>query len=95
MEAYDDKERYKILKNIGVSRKEVTKSVSKQLLLVFGLPLIVGISHSIFALVILNKMMPISIVKPCFAVMVVYLIFYVAYYFVTVNSFVRTVDAGV
>lgn len=95
MEAYDDRDKYTMLKKIGASRKEIKKSISKQLLVVFGLPLVVGISHSSFALVILRKMMPISILKPCLAVMGVYMIFYIIYYFATVNSFVRTIDTAV
>ena len=56
-EGYDDKERYRILKNVGMSNDEIHKTVSFQIKLVFFLPLIVAIIHIAFAFKIITKML--------------------------------------
>lgn len=48
-EGYEDKERYEILQNVGMSHKEVRKSINSQVLTVFFLPLITAGIHMVFA----------------------------------------------
>ena len=48
-EGYEDKERYEILQNVGMSHKEVKKSINSQVLTVFFLPLITAGVHVGFA----------------------------------------------
>lgn len=45
-DAHADKARYEILRRIGVSRREIYKSIAKQTLFVFALPQTVGLVHS-------------------------------------------------
>lgn len=49
-EAADSKEKYKILRKIGVDEKQIRKSLFAQCGLFFGLPLMLGIIHSIFGI---------------------------------------------
>ncbi|MDR6553420.1 ABC transporter permease [Paenibacillus qinlingensis] len=49
-DANEDKERYAILRKIGVSRKEIRTTIAKQTLFVFMLPLLIGVVHSIMVL---------------------------------------------
>lgn len=44
-EGYDDRERYKIMEKVGMSRLEVKNAISSQVRVVFFLPLIVSYSH--------------------------------------------------
>ncbi len=44
-EGYDDRERYEILQKVGMDDKEVKKTISRQILLVFFLPLAAAVLH--------------------------------------------------
>lgn len=47
-EGYEDKERFEILQNVGMSHQEVKKSISAQILIVFFLPLVTAGVHVAF-----------------------------------------------
>lgn len=53
-ESYDDKERYEIMQNVGMSHTEVKKTIRSQVLTVFFLPLIVAGVHVAFAFPIMS-----------------------------------------
>ena len=38
-EGYEDRERYRIMRKVGLSRREIRRSISSQILIVFFLPL--------------------------------------------------------
>ena len=44
-EGYDDKERFQIMQKVGMSKKEVRRSIRSQVISVFLLPLIVSVIH--------------------------------------------------
>jgi putative ABC transport system permease protein len=93
-EAHSDKGRYDILRKIGVSKKEIWNSVAKQTLFVFGLPLAVGIVHSTM---ILKALLSINLITfnfafPIFISVTAYIIIYIFYYVLTVNSFNKIVN---
>ncbi|MBM7645953.1 putative ABC transport system permease protein [Scopulibacillus daqui] len=92
-EATADKDRYDILRKIGVSNKEIKGSIAKQILFIFALPLILGILHSAFALASLSKLLGQNIVIPVLISMGVYTLIYIIYYFLTVNSYDKIVKA--
>lgn len=54
-DANDDKEKYKILKNIGVSKKDLGKAIRKEVSLFYILPLSIGLLHSFFAIQALGR----------------------------------------
>lgn len=56
-EGYEDKERYEIMQKIGMSRDEVKKSISSQILTVFFLPLAGAIIHLAAAFKMITKLM--------------------------------------
>ncbi len=49
-EATDNREKYIVLRKIGVDEKEISKSLFAQCAMFFGLPLIVAVIHSIFGI---------------------------------------------
>ncbi|MCX7885315.1 MAG: FtsX-like permease family protein [Caloramator sp.] len=55
LEGYDDKERYSIMKKIGMSCEKIRQIIKSQVLTVFFMPLIVAVIHLIFAFNILTK----------------------------------------
>ena len=56
-EGYDDRERYVIMQNVGMSREEVKKSIHSQILTVFFLPLITAGIHVVFAFPLMDKIL--------------------------------------
>lgn len=48
-EGYEDRERYRIMRKVGLSRREIRRSISSQILIVFFLPLAAAGLHVTFA----------------------------------------------
>ena len=91
-EASGDSKRYNILRKIGANKKEIQNSIAKQMSVIFGLPLVVGVSHSIVAMKILEPMIKTNIWYPVFVVVAVYMIIYFAYYLLTVKFYCRILN---
>ncbi|TYP73025.1 FtsX-like permease family protein [Paenibacillus methanolicus] len=94
-EAQSDSSRYAILRNIGVSRREISISIAMQSLFVFGLPLAVGILHSaLFLQVLMNfNLIGKEATIPIVMSIAAYAIIYTGYYGLTVQSCRRIVEA--
>lgn len=90
-EASSDKARYLILHKIGVKKREIRKSVAKQVLFIFALPLAFGIAHCAVALMALSKLMMTSLVVPVVSCMGIYVCIYLIYYFLTVHAYCKIV----
>ncbi|MBC6179064.1 ABC transporter permease, partial [Listeria welshimeri] len=63
-EAYNDIGTFDILQKIGLNRKDIRKTLAKQLLVVFLIPLVIGILHSSFALIGLSHMLALDLTMP-------------------------------
>lgn len=94
-EAHSDKNRYEILRKIGVSRKEIRTTIIKQTLFVFALPLLVGILNAgmLTTSLVLKYSMDIQqdIISFIYA-MTMYGVIYLVYYVLTINSYNRIVN---
>jgi putative ABC transport system permease protein len=91
MEAADDEKRYETLRKIGMSRKEIKKSIAKQLLITFAMPLIIALCHSTVALIVFQRLINEGIMKYCIVIMLSYIFMYYIYYTITVNSYTNIV----
>lgn len=56
-EGYDDQGRYEILQKVGMSHGEIKKSIKRQIILVFFLPLITAIIHICFAFNVIKHLL--------------------------------------
>ena len=56
-EGYDDKERYSILKKVGMSYDEIKSSIRSQILIIFFLPLSFAFLHIVFAFKMITKLL--------------------------------------
>lgn len=90
-EANEEKDRYAILRKIGVSKKDISWSIKKQVLTMFVLPLSVGLIHSAFALKAFNVILNAHILKPVIITMIGYSIIYFAYYYLTINYYKKII----
>lgn len=95
-EANEAKGNYEILRKIGVSKKDIRKSIKKQTLFVFGLPLIVGIIHSSvllnFISNFISSLIGASLMVPILTAMASFVVIYAGYYVLTVNTYDQIVN---
>lgn len=56
-EGYEDKKRFRILQDVGLSKGEVSETIRSQVLFVFFLPLLTAITHIFVAFPLVNKLL--------------------------------------
>ncbi|MDF2881074.1 MAG: hypothetical protein K0R54_1631 [Clostridiaceae bacterium] len=56
-EGYDDKERFEIMQKVGMSRRDIKKTIRSQVLMVFFLPLAAAVIHIAFAFPMITKLL--------------------------------------
>ncbi|MGN4426464.1 FtsX-like permease family protein [Bacillus cereus group sp. MYBK30-1] len=84
--ASKDITRYQMLRKIGVRRELLTKSIYKELFLVFLFPAIVGIAHVLVGMNIFGFIL----IDPYFRIwlpIVIFVVIYTIYYFITVQLY--------
>lgn len=86
-DSIDNKERYKVLKEIGVDEKMINKSLFKQIGIYFLLPISLAIIHSIVGIKVASKVVSmfgdINIVKNIIIAMIVIIVIYGGYFVIT------------
>ena len=97
-EGYEDKQRYEIMKKVGMSNLEVRVSIRSQVRIVFFLPLVTAAIHTIAAFPMMTKLLQILNLtnKPLFAgcLLATFVVFAIIYYIVfkiTSRSYYRIV----
>ena len=92
MEAREDKNKFIILRKIGVSQKEIKKAISKEVMILFGWPFMVAVINSYVASIVLGKMMALKMRKSFAIIISVYAVLYSIYYLITVKSYIKTIS---
>ncbi|BAU28751.1 putative ABC transport system permease protein [Aneurinibacillus soli] len=90
-EANEAKKQYEILRKIGMTNKEVKRSIARQMRVIFTAPLLLGVCHSIVALLILAIQLKADFTVPMAGTLGMYTLVYVFYYFLTVHSYYKIV----
>ncbi|MEH6944067.1 ABC transporter permease [Bacillus sp. JJ722] len=90
-EAEEDKSQYNMLHKMGVSAKEMRKSIASQVFVIFFAPLSVGLLHSAVALKTFSNLLSMNLVKPVIIWMIAYTIIYGLYYILTIVSYNRII----
>lgn len=95
-ESHEDRSRYEILRKIGVSKKEVNAVIRKQMMFVFGLPLIIGVVHGLVILQIASNIFSVligtNLTVPIVITTLLYFIIYLSYYLLTLTTVKKTVN---
>ena len=98
-EGYDDKERYSILKKVGMSFEEIKVSIKSQILIIFFLPLSFAIIHIAFAFKMITKLLllfnltNVSLFLMCTIItLFVFSIIYAIVYGLTAKAYYRIVS---
>ncbi|MFF2753646.1 FtsX-like permease family protein [Psychrobacillus sp. NPDC058041] len=90
-EAEEDKSQYNMLHKMGVSAKEMRKSIASQVFVIFFVPLTVGLLHSAIALKAFSSLLTMDLAKPVLIWMIAYTAIYGLYYILTVASYNRII----
>ncbi|KGL46162.1 ABC transporter permease [Listeria sp. SHR_NRA_18] len=91
-EAVDEKPRFEVLQKLGMSQKEVRAVIAKQVLPVFLIPLVLGICHSIAAMIGFSVNIMYRVGAPVVVSTTIYTVFFIVYYFVCVNTYTKMVS---
>lgn len=98
-EGYDDNQRFKILQKVGMSKSEVKKTIQKQILMVFFIPLVGAIINLCVAFNLITKFLgalrltDIPLFVICTAVIVVlFTIFYIFVFNKTAKTYYKIVN---
>ena len=98
-EGYDDRERYQIMQKVGMSKKEVKRSIRSQVLGVFFLPLVIAVIHIAVAFKVMTKILGVLNLTnvPLFAgctviTIAVFAAFYIIVYSITAKEYYRIVN---
>lgn len=98
-EGYEDQSRFEIMQKVGMTKKEIRRSINSQLLTIFFLPLIFAFMHLLFAFPIICKLLlTVSLDdKLLFAVttmvsFIIFATFYIIIYRITSNAYYNIVS---
>ena len=86
-EAEQERKRFEVLRKLGFSVSQMMSAVRKQQLFTFGLPLVMGILHSLFALKVITNLIGESLIVPVLIADAVYGIIYFFFYWLTMNYY--------
>lgn len=99
-EGYDDKRRFEIMQKVGMSKKEVKKSIQSQVKTVFFIPLVTAVIHLAFAFSMIRKLFSVlnltnvTLFIICTLVTVlVFTILYAVVYALTAKTYYKIVEA--
>lgn len=97
-EGYDDKERYSIMKKVGMDKEEIKSTINSQVLTVFFMPLIFAIIHICFAFPVIKRILAmlnftnVSLYAICTGITILgFTICYGIVYFITAKVYYKTV----
>lgn len=98
-EGYEDHDRFEIMQKVGMTKKDIRKSINSQMLTVFFLPLIFAGIHLTFAFPFISKILMLFAMDNIILNVIVNLIcfvvfglFYVLVYMITSNSYYSIVS---
>ncbi len=98
-EGYEDQSRFEIMRKVGMTKREIRRSINSQLLTVFFLPLAMAALHIVFAFPIIRRLLLLFGLNnvPLFAAttgitFLVFALFYTVVYRMTSNAYYRIVS---
>lgn len=100
-EGYEDRSRFEIMQKVGMTKREIRKSINSQILTVFFLPLITAGLHLAFAFPMLKKLVELfflyntaMLITVTVCSLVVFAIFYALVYKITSNAYYSIVSGA-
>ena len=100
-EGYEDQSRFEIMQKVGMTKKDIRKSINSQMLTVFFLPLLFAIVHPGFAFPMINKLLLLFgldnlglLLLTAAISALVFALFYIIVYRVTSNAYYSIVSGA-
>lgn len=97
-EGFEDQDSFHIMKKVGMSDRDIRGTIKKQIMMVFGLPLIVALIHTVCSmnmtvclLYTLNLFHTGAIYMAAAVVAAVFLLFYAASYLITAKTYYKII----
>ncbi|USB34345.1 ABC transporter permease [Paenibacillus sp. YPG26] len=84
-----DEEQYKMIAKVGLSRKELNKTVTRQLSLMFFLPIVLAMIHSAVAMTALQQLITYSVFEYAIAIFASFLFIQIVYFLITRSRYLR------
>ncbi|HDX9637444.1 ABC transporter permease [Bacillus cereus group sp. MYBK108-2] len=78
-----DQQQYKMISKMGLSKRELKKIVTRQLVLMFFLPIIVAVIHTVVAYTALQQLVSFSILNSSIVILISFICIQVLYFFIT------------
>lgn len=98
-EGYEDKDKFAIMKKVGLSDSQIKQSIRSQVLLIFFTPLIVAIIHTIVAFPFIEKIMHLFLLNNTQSFIIgmggaigVFAIFYLIVYVLTSRTYYKIIN---
>lgn len=91
-EALNDKKRFETMRKIGVAARDIRRSIARQNLIVFSLPLLLAICNSAVILSAFSHFLQFNVLVPAAVCMALYISIYFVYYHLTVSRYHRIVS---
>lgn len=78
-----DQQQYKMISKMGLSKRELKKVVTRQLVLMFFLPIIVAVIHTVVAYMALQQLVDFSIMNSSIIILISFICIQFLYFFIT------------
>lgn len=99
-EGYEDQARFEIMQKVGMTMRQIKKSINSQVLTVFFLPLMVAVLHLAFAFPLVYKMLLMlgfsnqnMLIMVTVACVLVFALFYILVYNITSKAYYKIVSS--
>lgn len=93
-EAEQEKKSYATLRQLGFTVKDIMRGIIRKQIFVFGVPLAIGLLHSVFAIKAASFLFMSDITVPTTIAMGIYAVIYLMFAFLTVGYYKKTVKAA-
>lgn len=93
-EAEQERSSYATLRQLGFTAQDIMRGIVRKQVFVFGLPLLIGLLHSIFAVMSASFIFVSDITLPATIAMGIYALIYLVFAFLTVGYYRKTVKAA-
>ena len=100
-EGYEDQSRFDIMQKVGMTKRDIKKSINSQMLTVFFLPLVTAVLHLAFAFPLIRKVLMLFyqtnlqlLITVTVASILIFGIFYTLIYRITANVYYGIVSGG-
>ncbi|MFJ7934154.1 FtsX-like permease family protein [Sporosarcina sp. NPDC096371] len=93
-EAEQEKQSYATLRQLGFTVQDIMRGIVRKQVFVFGVPLLIGLLHSVFAIKAASFLFMSDITVPAAIAMGVYALIYLVFAFLTIGYYRKTVKAA-